>query len=584
MLQNAAAQPQQHRLKSTMNSMSSQVRMPIRLKLSLLLFFIALCPLLIFNWLSFLSAQSALKAATLDGLNQSAEYKAGEIFLYLETLKTNTRDFASDGFITSQLTKTRQGATNQSISQHLINRKMPVSDDLLYIDVLNNHGVIIASTKDSRIGQSLGSTPIFIKGQSDVYVSEIKFDFSDHLSGAVAVPLLDRDSQPAGVLINHYKMDKLQQLFSGELISALSKQRPRFGFSSQQSIYLTNHNQQLLTHSSLNSVEISHINVNTTPMSSTLSSGKAMQGIWQDNRRNDVVGVSMIIGIDDFNYVLVAEKELSVAYQSIEQFTQQSLAIMVATSISVLIISWLAAYYITRPINRLIHHIDGVSHGEMNDEIVDIKIHDEFGLLVSKFKSMTQRVKHMHEELSVSNARLYQTSIKDELTGSYNRRHIIERGDYCIQEAKRYNKTLSSLMIDIDHFKSINDRFGHPFGDTVIKQIAIILEAETRSTDIICRYGGEEFVIIMPMTSLADAALVANKINRKVAQWTFRDLAQSLHTTISVGVAQYQSCDQNMLNLLARADKALYMAKNNGRNQVCCQSITESENTDKTEL
>lgn len=152
----------------------------------------------------------------------------------------------------------------------------------------------------------------------------------------------------------------------------------------------------------------------------------------------------------------------------------------------------------------------------------------------------------------------------DKLTGIYNRRKLDEYMESELTRAKRYHQPLSFIMLDIDHFKHINDTYGHPVGDASLQTLAKILADNLRKSDILGRYGGEEFLIICPETNSAETALLAEKLRSCVENYTFSDINSM---TISMGVAEFKATD-TVKELLARSDQALYQAKHNGRNRV----------------
>lgn len=158
----------------------------------------------------------------------------------------------------------------------------------------------------------------------------------------------------------------------------------------------------------------------------------------------------------------------------------------------------------------------------------------------------------------------------DELTGVFNRRYFNQRYTREIGRAKRYNRRLSTLMIDIDHFKQYNDTFGHILGDRVLKEMADIFEQNTRKADVICRYGGEEFVILLPELDSRRAVVVAEKLRTVVENSAFPNMEKLAagKITISLGVASFPQDGSDDKDVLNQADKALYNAKKQGRNRV----------------
>jgi diguanylate cyclase (GGDEF)-like protein len=154
----------------------------------------------------------------------------------------------------------------------------------------------------------------------------------------------------------------------------------------------------------------------------------------------------------------------------------------------------------------------------------------------------------------------------DELTGLSNRRHFFEMSRRLFNVAQRYGTPLSVLMFDIDHFKQINDQYGHPRGDLVLKQVARIAGERIRDADLIARYGGEEFIVIMPNTGLEEAYVAAEHIREGVALCHDIDGVRGLMVTISIGIAQLAP-GETLRQLIHRADQALYAAKAAGRNR-----------------
>jgi len=175
--------------------------------------------------------------------------------------------------------------------------------------------------------------------------------------------------------------------------------------------------------------------------------------------------------------------------------------------------------------------------------------------------------------MALDNALLYektrQQAITDELTKLYNRRHIMSVLDIEIKKAQRYNRPLSVVMMDIDRFKGFNDNYGHQSGDSVLGQVGALLRAATRRTDIVGRYGGEEFLIILPETPADNAGIFAEKLRKLVESFGDRlnGSYPKCRLSASLGVASVLP-DDEVDSLISRADKALYQAKDEGRNKV----------------
>ena len=162
---------------------------------------------------------------------------------------------------------------------------------------------------------------------------------------------------------------------------------------------------------------------------------------------------------------------------------------------------------------------------------------------------------------------LRQIAATDYLTGALSRGAWTERAQIEVSRARRYGRTLSMAMVDIDNFKAINDAYGHPAGDTVIRHIAELCMLSLRRSDSFGRYGGEEFVLLMPETPAAAAYGVADRIRRVFAN-NPHDLGTPVFCTVSIGVSELDAADTSVDSLVNRADRALYLAKQGGRNRV----------------
>lgn len=175
------------------------------------------------------------------------------------------------------------------------------------------------------------------------------------------------------------------------------------------------------------------------------------------------------------------------------------------------------------------------------------------------------------ESLAALNAELTTLATTDELTQLPNRREWQLKASQAILQARRYQKELSVMMIDVDHFKKVNDQYGHLTGDMILKEIAKICQQNIRGPDSAARWGGEEFVILLPETDHHQALVVAEKIRLSIAQSQHTPKGKApFHTTVSIGITSLMPSDSTLDEVLSRADQAMYAAKSAGRN--CVQS------------
>lgn len=227
----------------------------------------------------------------------------------------------------------------------------------------------------------------------------------------------------------------------------------------------------------------------------------------------------------------------------------------------------------TRSLSILVSHHD--HEREMAGKAMDIGASDmvlapmDEQELLARVRTQTRRSRYI-EYMRRRVDRGMELAIIDQLTGLYNRRHMIGQLNQRLQRSAMGGEALSVMIADIDHFKRVNDTYGHEAGDKVLQELAERLQANVRPSDIVCRQGGEEFAVIMPETGGDVACSAAERIRRAVAAAPFEidGVPVSLEITLSGGVASYRHESETPEDLLKRADDALYRAKSGGRNRI----------------
>jgi diguanylate cyclase (GGDEF)-like protein len=190
-----------------------------------------------------------------------------------------------------------------------------------------------------------------------------------------------------------------------------------------------------------------------------------------------------------------------------------------------------------------------------------------FSIVGSQLSALRQMLKSRNIELQEALNKVNEMAITDELTGIFNRRHIMEVLAYQKSMADRGDYIFVVCYADLDHFKQVNDKFGHSTGDIVLQKFAALAKHIIRGIDYIARFGGEEFLLILVKTSIPEAVAVSERIRKSIRNFSFGDLSPDLHMTVSIGVAAYKP-GERIYDLLDRADAALYRAKESGRNRV----------------
>jgi len=189
--------------------------------------------------------------------------------------------------------------------------------------------------------------------------------------------------------------------------------------------------------------------------------------------------------------------------------------------------------------------------------------------LIARLRTQIRR-KRYNDSLRSSVAQTVEMAITDPLTGLHNRRYLDSHLQSLFDRAEARRRPLSVMIVDIDRFKSINDTYGHDGGDAVLRAVAARLRRSLRGIDLVCRYGGEEFVVVMPETELSIAERVGERIRQQIAEGAFLlgDSAGAISVTVSIGVAALLQPQDTVEALMKRADMALYEAKSGGRNRV----------------
>jgi diguanylate cyclase (GGDEF)-like protein len=205
---------------------------------------------------------------------------------------------------------------------------------------------------------------------------------------------------------------------------------------------------------------------------------------------------------------------------------------------------------------------------EANEELGKLNL--SYEQLVMQLKQEKMKVESLAKELKKANEKLRELAFRDDLTNLYNHRYFRELLDREVHRAERYSHVLSLIMIDIDHFKKINDTYGHPQGDIVLRSIAALFEKVIRKSDTVARYGGEEFAIILPETALKEAVVIAERLRKVIEEVEIELENQNVKVTISLGVTTYNPTKgrKTKEEIIDAADRALYNSKQTGRNKL----------------
>lgn len=211
---------------------------------------------------------------------------------------------------------------------------------------------------------------------------------------------------------------------------------------------------------------------------------------------------------------------------------------------------------IVRPLNKAVTHFKHISEGNMNENI-SVSSQDEIGQVLSELAAMQGKLKILISDLD-------QLARTDELTGAWNRRRFEETVETEMDRLRRYGQRLSLMILDVDHFKKINDLYGHSIGDQVLIDLSNTIRSSLRVSDSLTRWGGEEFIILCPNTTAETVSKLAERLRKEVSSIEFQKVG---NITLSFGVAEC-GAEETWEQWLHRADEALYLAKSGGRDRV----------------
>lgn len=270
--------------------------------------------------------------------------------------------------------------------------------------------------------------------------------------------------------------------------------------------------------------------------------------------------------INQEKWHIISELKVWEAYLPlIKKFTLLAICILLGSFFTIKIM-----LYITRKIEEPLQQLlEGV--GNVEQGYYDYKIDEEqIAPYAKEFQELCGAFNQMSAKVKADTILLKELSITCQLTKLYNRRYLLEQGELVFDECIKNEDYCSCIALDIDFFKKVNDTYGHLIGDEVLKHVAKTMMNSVRDTDIVTRYGGEEFIILAPNTTLESAVKIAERIRRAVETNPYEMADQLIRITVSIGIAESIDFDNisTIEALIDKADQALYAAKGSGRNQV----------------
>ncbi|BBH45864.1 sensor domain-containing diguanylate cyclase [Pseudomonas sp. KU43P] len=423
--------------------------------------------------------------------------------------------------------------------------------ELDVVMILDDQGQVLALHPDipGVLGSTLTSSEVkHALAEHQPMVSQAYTSATGQLIVFISRPILDRNGKFLGVIGGAIH---LQQ--HGVMHGLIS----HHAYSDGTYAFIADSNHRLLYHP--NHEQIGQVITNSPTMNA------ALQGQTGELAAPNYQGIPMLAGyayVPEADWAVVAQQPEKQALAPLRQLMREMLLKIVPAGTLGLLLILAGTFLITRPLRQLARIAADLSAPETPRRLAAVRgWYAEAGAIRH---ALLKGVQLMHKEMG----QLNQVALSDPLTGLANRRAM----DATLSDLDRSNRPYAALALDIDHFKRVNDVHGHDAGDRALQQIAQLIQNASRAIDLACRAGGEEFVLLLPDTSLAAATQVAERIRQSIAD-TPVDGVGAL--TISIGVACKDAVTVSSADILKRADEHLYLAKQTGRNRVVAASPTQ---------
>lgn len=377
---------------------------------------------------------------------------------------------------------------------------------------------------------------------------------------AFASPILDNDNHFNGVVFGTVNLSTIDELLF----------ESRVGFFGHA--YIVNQNGILLTeHFSSRKGDASAAyekgfseNYKIDPHILQIAKENNNQASYYKNYNDSLVlGASRPINRD--NWYLISEVPALQAYTTVfQKMLLLIISLLIGAAATIKIMLYFARKF-EEPVQELIQGLHNLEKGNYDYKIDATSLNQ----YAAEFQELGNALNHMSSKVRENLNLFEELSVSCPLTKLYNRRYLMEKGEALLQQSLLHNQCCACIAVDIDFFKKVNDKYGHLIGDEVLKHIAKIMQNTVRKSDIVTRYGGEEFVILLPNTSIKEAAIVAEKVLRTIAENPYTKEDIHIPLTVSIGASERTETEARTIpQLIQYADQALYISKNNGRNRV----------------
>ncbi len=521
-----------------------------------------LIPSLGLGLLSFRQNEAQISDNVTRELRAMTSYASREVELWIdkrvhEVHVTSTSSAVIDGLSAVNHPETSLPGRNPQALAHYLRSVQVKLDTILELTVVDATGKVVASSAEMPVTVTLPddwpqsslteglviAPPHWDKGYATATLS-------------VAVPVLSYDNLLMGALVAVLDLHSLQPRLKSEIKSPPGE------------VILLDSDGRALVSSQAGTGKLPQLDPSVLRyLLAQPGNSVAFHGLTHRN----VIGLAEVSA--EPGVVIVAELDRAAVYGQWIELRNMFLGLVGALVLVVAAVAFQLGRSIVAPLQRLIRAADRIAGGDLEVRL-SAKRNDELGRLTVVFDQMADRLRQSHAEIMAANEAMQQQnqvletlSITDSLTGLYNRSKLDAILTDELARFKRTQRQFALLMLDIDHFKTLNDTYGHVTGDEILQSVARILLQSVRSIDYAARYGGDELIIILVDTSADLAAKTAERIRSHVENAQYDANGSTIAVTVSIGIVQCQLDDMTPTAVFTRADKALYQAKRAGRNQ-----------------
>jgi diguanylate cyclase (GGDEF)-like protein len=497
-----------------------------------------LIPSLATGWISYRQNRRAIQAKLNEQLTNSSTQSAREVGLWLKERLDDLRTFAGSYEVTENVTP---GSASRRLPDFLnsVNRRFPDFEELI---VVAPDLRAVAHTGRAAGKLDIAGDWLRRAREGEPVLGDPQRADSGAVRMEVAVPIQNAAGRFLGVLAARLNFQGIEQPLR-ELVAGPAS-RTMVVRPDGQAIVRIGGKFSPLPVATLRQLE----QADGAAVAYTAPDGIAVLG-----------ALAQVPGTD---WMTVAEIPATTAYADIRHLRNTTVLLVLVLLLVVGSLAYGLGLLVVLPLERLSRAADQVAGGDL-DANVPVSGGGEVAQLTGVFNDMVRRLREGRAELE-------RLSVTDELTGLANRRHLDDELERELQRHERHGRAFAVLMLDVDRFKVLNDTHGHPAGDAVLKQLARVLTECCRTGDTVARFGGEEFLVILPETPAAAAQVMGERIRAttEAHPFTLGEMGAPVSVTLSIGLALYPGAGRTPETLIAAADQALYRSKQGGRNRV----------------